>query len=286
MRFAGKATLAGLTLSLLAGTAWAADVCARAPDLVALQVAALQQQLMVAALTCNDVPLYNSFVTTYQKDLVESDMALEAFFDQFDGDGSPAYHTFKTKMANVYSARSAADKNRFCAGARAAFAPALKAEKLNLASFAMSLPSTVNEPYTNCGESVAGGATVTRTPVVAPAALPSNLLTAQNAAAAVKAAPPVAAPPAEDKPLGVGLRAAAPREPAPVAQAPASSAAVTAANPPAPPPNQTTNRNYGQEQSAPRSTQGRYASDAYRERLAQQQQQPGQAADQQAQQQQ
>jgi hypothetical protein len=45
----------------MAGTGWAADVCARAPDLVALQVAALQQQLMVAALTCNDVSLYNSF---------------------------------------------------------------------------------------------------------------------------------------------------------------------------------------------------------------------------------
>jgi hypothetical protein len=40
-----------------------------------------------------------------------------------------------------------------------------------------------------------------------------------------------------------------------------------------PPPNQATNSNSGQEQSAPRSAQGRYASDAYRERLAQQQQQ-------------
>ncbi len=278
MRFPGKATVAGLTLSLMAGTAWAADVCARAPDLVALQVAALQQQLMVAALTCNDVSLYNSFVITYQKDLVESDVALQAFFDQFGGaEGSPSYHTFKTKMANVYSGRSAVDKNRFCASARAAFGPALKAEKLNLASFAMSLPSTVNEPYTNCGESVAGGAMVARTPVTAPAALPSNLLTAQNAAAAAKAAPPVAAPSGEaaDRPLGVGLRASTPRETTPAAQPPSGSAAVTAADNAtiAAPPNQVTNSNSGQEQNATRSAQGRYASDAYRERLAQQQQQ-------------
>ncbi len=112
MRFPGKATVAGLSLSLIAGTGWAAEICARAPDLVALQVAALQQQLMVAALTCDDVSLYNSFVITYQNDLVASDEALQAFFDRFgDAEGTPAYHSFKTKMANVYSARSATDKN-------------------------------------------------------------------------------------------------------------------------------------------------------------------------------
>ena len=212
MRFPGKATVAGLSLSLTAGTAWAADVCARAPDLVALQVAALQQQLMVAALTCDDVSLYNSFVTAYQKDLVASDEALQAFFDRFGSEeGTPAYHSFKTKMANLYSARSASDKKRFCTSVRATFGPALKTEKMNLASFAMSQPSTVSEPYTNCGETVAGGAMVTRTPVVAPAP-PSNLLTAQNAAAEAKGAAIAsanAAPPA-DKPLSAALPATPP----------------------------------------------------------------------------
>ena len=212
MRFPGKATVAGLSLSLTAGTAWAADVCARAPDLVALQVAALQQQLMVAALTCDDVSLYNSFVTAYQKDLVASDEALQAFFDRFGSEeGTPAYHSFKTKMANIYSARSASDKNRYCANVRATFGPALKAEKLSLASFAMSQPSTVNEPYTNCGDTVAGGAMVTRTPVVAPTP-PSNLLTAQNAAAAAKGAAVASAPaaPPADKPLSAALSSAPP----------------------------------------------------------------------------
>jgi hypothetical protein len=212
MRFPGKATVAGLSLSLTAGTAWAADVCARAPDLVALQIAALQQQLMVAALTCDDVSLYNSFVTTYQKDLVASDQALQAFFDRFGTEeGTPAYHSFKTKMANLYSARSASDKKRYCANVRATFGPALKAEKLSLASFAMSQPSTVSEPYTNCGDTVAGGAMVTRTPVVAPTP-PSNLLTAQNAAAAAKGASVASAPvaPPADKPLSAALSSAPP----------------------------------------------------------------------------
>jgi hypothetical protein len=210
MRFPGKATVAGLSLSLTAGTAWGADVCARAPDLVALQIAALQQQLMVAALTCDDVPLYNNFVTAYQKDLVASDEALQAFFDRFGSEeGTPAYHSFKTKMANLYSARSASDKKRFCTSVRATFGPALKTEKMNLASFAMSQPSTVSEPYTNCGETVAGGAMVTRTPVVAPAP-PSNLLTAQNAAAEAKGVASANTAPLTDTPLSAGLRTTPP----------------------------------------------------------------------------
>jgi hypothetical protein len=271
MRFPGKATVAGLSLSLTAGTGWAADVCARAPDLIALQVAALQQQLMVAALTCNDISLYNSFVITYQKDLVESDVALQTFFDRFDDtEGKPAYHTFKTKMANLYSARSAVDKNRFCTNARASFAPALKAEKLNLASFAMSQPSTVNEPYTSCGESVAGVAMVARTPAVAPAVLPSNLITAQNAAAEAKAS--AAASPSTVKPLDAGPSASAPRETASAPQQPAASSTATAANNAAAsaPSAQAPNSSSAQEQRTTRSAQGRYASEAYRARLAQQ----------------
>jgi len=215
MRFPGKATVAGLSLSLTAGTAWAAEVCARAPDLVALQIAALQQQLMVSALICDDVSLYNNFVTTYQKDLVASDEALQAFFDRFGSEeGTPAYHSFKTKMANVYSGRSATDKKRFCTNVRATFGPALKTEKMSLASFAMSQPSAVNETYTNCGDTVAGGAMVARTPVVVPAPQ-SNLLTAQNAAAAAKGAAIASATPPADKPLSAGLRTTPPSASAP-----------------------------------------------------------------------
>jgi hypothetical protein len=217
---------------LIAGTGWAAEVCARPPDLVALQIAALQQQLMVAALTCDDVSLYNRFVTTYQQELLTSDETLQAFFDRFgDQQGGSAYHSFKTKMANVYSGRSATDKKKFCAGARASFAPALKSEKVSLATFAMSQPSSVNEPYTNCGDTVAGGAMLARTPVAAPSPPPSNLLTAQNAAAQAKGA---ASPPPDDKPLSAALQADKAPAPAPSTAAPAVAAAgANAATPPA-----------------------------------------------------
>jgi hypothetical protein len=269
MRFPGIGAVAGLSLSLTAGTAWAADVCARAPELVALQVAALQQQLMVAALTCDDVSLYNSFVITYQQDLVSSDETLQAFFNRFgEEDGSSAYHAFKTKMANLYSQRSAADKRRYCASAQASFAPALKAEKMSLASFALSQPSAVDEPYANCGQSVAGGAMQTRTPT--PGVPPSNLLIAENAAA--------------DRPLTAALQAESKGAPASAAPAAGSAAGALAAAGAAgtnnATPSTSTNPSLNGQPSTTRSAPGPYgysgqrtASQAYRERLAQQQQQ-------------
>jgi len=283
MRFPAKASAAGLSLSLMAGTAWGAEVCARAPEVVALQVAALQQQLMVAALTCDDVSLYNSFVISYQEDLVASDGRLQDFFNRFgEEDGGAAYHAFKTKMANIFSARSAANKRQFCDSTRAAFAPALKAEKLNLASFALSHPSAVSEPYTNCGATVvAGGAMVTPTP--APSAPPSNILTAQNAASEAKAAG-VASAQADEaggRPLAAGLAAQSAAKAAeqaytpPAAASPAPVAGAGANNAP-PARNSVTGPNPYQDRGAT-TPQNRYAyppqvsaSQAYRERLAQQ----------------
>ena len=40
-----------------------------AQEAMALQAAAVQQQLMVAALSCDAIPLYNHFVTAYQTEL-------------------------------------------------------------------------------------------------------------------------------------------------------------------------------------------------------------------------
>src|SRR5262245_57148528 len=261
MRIPSKSAVAGLSFSfsLLLGTELAADVCARAPDLVALQVAALQQQLMVAALTCDDVSLYNNFVTSYQKELQDSDAALLAFFDRFgEEDGAPAYHSFKTKMANLYSSRSAADKKRFCEGARASFGPALKAEKKgSLASFAMRQPSSVNEPYTNCGQSVAGGAMVAGAPAAA-APPQRNLLTAQNAAAAATAPGAAAASASNgaDKALGGAARAL---EPASAAPSTGSAAVAAAGANSAPTPRgQAANPNLNQERSAQSTAPNRF----------------------------
>ena len=161
--------VAGLAFSALVGTASAAEQCARAADFTALQVSALQQQLMVAALTCNDSALYNQFVVAYRTDLIAHDSALKRFFERLgDGEGASRYHTFKTKMANLYSARSSVDRKMFCSTVRTSFSSALGREKTDLASFARSQPSIIDEPYTNCGVSIVGAAGQAQSQDVAP----------------------------------------------------------------------------------------------------------------------
>src|SRR6185437_9187615 len=54
--------------------------CVGSDDVYALRAAAVQQRLMVAALTCHATDRYNQFVISYRKDLQASDLALQKFF--------------------------------------------------------------------------------------------------------------------------------------------------------------------------------------------------------------
>jgi hypothetical protein len=154
-----KAAAAVLAACSMAGEAWAETVCAGAQDLTALQVASVQQQLMVAALACetDDVTLYNSFVTTYQQDLITSDEALQAWFlRRAPRSGTDDYHAFKTRMANHFSVRSADDRPGFCRSAERLFHQALAGRKQSLAAFALSQPMAMDADYTVCGDTVKG----------------------------------------------------------------------------------------------------------------------------------
>jgi hypothetical protein len=104
-----RAGAAGIAMVSMAQGALA-GACIRHEEMTALQVAAVQQQLMVAALSCNAISLYNRFVVSYQRDLRTSDDALKAFFLRMNRqDGLADYHAFKTRLANRSSLRSAAD---------------------------------------------------------------------------------------------------------------------------------------------------------------------------------
>jgi hypothetical protein len=180
-----KAGALGLALSLLAGTALAENVCAGAKDLTALQVAAVQQELTVAALSCNQAGLYNSFVLAYQKDLQASDKALLEYFQRTNPiNGTADYHRFKTKLANQYSLKSLANRRAFCRSAEVAFTSALN-DRLTLGAFALAQPVSVQTGSTACGESVPGVAMVARAPDPAKPISASAAI----AAGAVNAAP-------------------------------------------------------------------------------------------------
>ena len=148
-----------MAVSAMAGQAWAETVCASAQDLTALQVASVQQELAVAALACeaDDVTLYNSFVTIYQPELISSDEALLAYFlRRGPANGTDDYHSFKTKLANQYSARSSGDRGKFCGKAEALFHEALAGRKKSLAAFVLEQPMIIDASYTVCGDTVKG----------------------------------------------------------------------------------------------------------------------------------
>lgn len=169
-RWAEVASLGLASLSMI-GSAWAEDLCARASDLVALQVAAVQQELMVAGLSCRQDGLYNTFVVTYRKELQDSDATLQAYFLRFS---TPAeYDAYKTRLANRSSLRSTYDKRAFCDLTRSIFRAALNEGQKSLAEFALAQPVSIDETQPACGERVAGGAMVAALPAPFPTPSPA-----------------------------------------------------------------------------------------------------------------
>jgi hypothetical protein len=141
--------VAALTLCWLAGNAMAAARCAEPQDMTALQIAALQQQLMVAALTCHDVADYNRFVISHQPELQASDRALLRFFQRSGAQkGDDGYNAYKTKLANDSSLRSIRD-GQFCPSADATFTDA-RAFKGSLAELVAQRSSRIATGYALC----------------------------------------------------------------------------------------------------------------------------------------
>jgi hypothetical protein len=133
----------------------AKPLCAQDNEVMAIQATAVQQQLMVAALTCSEVANFNAFQTGYNKEIRVADAALMKLFKRFYGKGGEAeYHAFKTRVANDSEMRSIHDNQGYCTSARAAFA-AMSANHPVFANFVSSVPVTENSPVNACHISVA-----------------------------------------------------------------------------------------------------------------------------------
>lgn len=172
MRKGLAAAMAVLMGSSAATGALAAERCAKTEDITAMQAAAVQQQLMVAALSCEAVPLYNSFVTAYQPELFAADRQLLKFFKRLKPRGGELdYHAFKTRMANMASQLSIHNIDLFCSNAKAAYGLALGPTKSTLAAFVATQPIVESSDYETCEFRVAGGI-VPRAPKTVPIPLP------------------------------------------------------------------------------------------------------------------
>lgn len=158
----GTKTAAGvaLTAALFAGAAAiAAPRCARPEEVTAIQAAMVQQELMVAALTCNEVEHFNAFQTSYGPELRSSDAHLETMFRRLYGArrGEAEYHAFKTRLANHSSMRSIRDNVGYCRDARAVFDAALASAKPALAEFVAGVQVVEDYPVNSCAMRVRVG---------------------------------------------------------------------------------------------------------------------------------
>ncbi|HTT82000.1 MAG TPA: hypothetical protein VMF67_00815 [Rhizomicrobium sp.] len=122
---------------VLGANAVAAPRCARPDEVTAIQAAMIQQELMVAALTCNEVEHFNAFQTNFGPELRTSDATLARMFMRLYGArrGEAEYHAFKTRLANHSSIRSIRDNANYCREAGLVFSQALTTEKPSLSSF-------------------------------------------------------------------------------------------------------------------------------------------------------
>ena len=147
---------AGTACALWAMTAQAlaAGYCARPDEMLAIKTAAIQQELMVAALYCNDTGSYNLFVTSHQKELQDSDATLLSYFKRGGGkSGESAYHAYKTALANGDSLASLHAMQSYCAAANAMFDSALSPSAApTLADFVVTQSVAGTEDFLPCRE--------------------------------------------------------------------------------------------------------------------------------------
>lgn len=149
MKPGARAAVAMAAMIAMTGNALAAEDCIRHEDMTALKAAAVQQHLMVAALSCRATSLYNRFVLSYRGELQASDEALKAFFQRRTG-GEDEYNAFKTRLANASSLGSIGHGRAFCEQAYGAFEAALYADRVSLADFVNRQPVSLDLSYSEC----------------------------------------------------------------------------------------------------------------------------------------
>jgi hypothetical protein len=161
MRKIVKTGAAALMLVCMGSNVYAAAAtasgCARPADMNALKTAAMQQRLMVAALSCGETQSYNQFVRTYQTELQNSDKNLQAYFRRVNGKtGTADYHAYKTRLANSSSMAVINDNVSYCANAKASFEQAL-GSKVVLTAF--TADTAIDQKFVPCPITTASAST-------------------------------------------------------------------------------------------------------------------------------
>ncbi|HET7334683.1 MAG TPA: hypothetical protein VFI93_06145 [Rhizomicrobium sp.] len=207
--------------------------CARPDEVTSIQVAAIQQELMVAALTCSQIDSFNAFQTGYSKELRSSDAMLHKMFRRLYGrsQGAAEYHAFKTRLANDSSIRSIRNNRDYCEETKKVFIAALGQEaRPTLAAFVSGIQVREESPVNSCEIRVAVGLQGVKTaPNVVPKPNPMRvaMLTPADAPANV-AAPAVTDPNAPQQTAATAAQPGTPAQPADASQKADSTVAAKA----------------------------------------------------------
>jgi hypothetical protein len=141
--------------------------CAQPVEITAIQVTAVQQQLMVAALSCDPagtpdgakqfVNNFNKFQISYGPELRTSDAAMLRMFKRLYGvrKGDDEYNAFKTRAASHSEMRRIKGFGDFCKAADLVFAAALVPNKPTLADFVSGVQVEEASPVNSCQLNVA-----------------------------------------------------------------------------------------------------------------------------------
>ena len=175
------ATVAALSLtSAPLAEARISSACASRPEVSAVQVSAVVQELTDAALSCGQQAMSDMqrFQIVFQKELRRSDATLKAMFKRLYGarEGDAAYDAYKTRAINHAEQRriKPGQQENFCRTARVVFEAALAPDKPILEDFVSGVPVEEANPVDSCEIKVAVALQgVEAGPDIAPTARPA-----------------------------------------------------------------------------------------------------------------
>jgi len=138
---------AGLAAALLATPALA-QTCVQPAEKAAFDVRALQSQLMVAALSCQQEDQYNAFVNRYKSELGGAYRGINAHYRRTAGArGQSSLDGYITSLANAQSQDGIRQGSNFCRNVAPLFTVALAAPNSSEALASLAVKNNLANPH-------------------------------------------------------------------------------------------------------------------------------------------
>jgi opacity protein-like surface antigen len=146
---------AGLVAVAISAPAMA-QTCVQPAEKAAFDVRALQSQLMVAALSCQQEEQYNTFVRQYNAELGTAYKGINAHYRRTAGArGQSSLDGYITSLANAQSQDGIRQGSNFCRNVLPLFTAALAAPKSEQGLALVAVQNNLSNPH---GRSECGGA--------------------------------------------------------------------------------------------------------------------------------